>query len=59
MQTYTRGNHRLACNISHNTPVVRDLCNTVGMPRGSYRQLDTTRGHQRILQVPTKNKKQK
>lgn len=26
-------------------------------PRVSYRQLDTTIGHQRILQVPTKKKK--
>lgn len=27
-------------------------------PRVSYRQLDTTIGHQRILQVPTKKKKE-
>lgn len=28
-------------------------------PRVSYRQLDTTIGHQRILQVPTKKKEQR
>lgn len=54
MQTYTRGNHCLArvTSLTKPQPAVRELCD--GKPRVSYRQLDTTRGHQRILQVPTK-----